>query len=93
MGDTTAESVTGLSYDNFHRTIIIPQGRFQEFLQLNVKEMVTMLKELFGLNKYDLSDKTAILERENNEKLYISVSWQIGEIKPEDATTMKQRII
>ena len=34
LEDNTAEKVTGLSYDNFHRTIIIPQGRFQEFLQL-----------------------------------------------------------
>ncbi|MFZ0280827.1 MAG: SMC family ATPase, partial [Bacteroidales bacterium] len=86
MGDATAEAVTGLSYDNFHRTIIIPQGRFQEFLHLNIKERVTMLKELFGLNKYDLYDKTIILERENNEKLHNLEGrlLQIGETKPED---------
>jgi exonuclease SbcC len=28
------EKAIGLSYDNFKRTIIIPQGQFQEFLQL-----------------------------------------------------------
>ncbi len=94
MGDATAEAVTGLSYENFHRTIIIPQGRFQEFLHLNVKERVTMLKELFGLNKYDLYDKTIILERENNEKLHNLEGQllQIGETKPEDIAALKKQI-
>ena len=95
MADTTAEKITGLSYDNFHRTIIIPQGSFQEFLQLNVKERVTMLKELFNLNKYDLSEKTIALERENNERLQNLEGQlaQIGEIKPEDLILLKQKIV
>ena len=29
-----AKEIIGLNYDNFRRTIIIPQGQFQEFLQL-----------------------------------------------------------
>ena len=28
-----AQKVIGLSYDNFRRTIIIPQGRFQDFIE------------------------------------------------------------
>jgi len=94
LEDNTAEKVTGLSYDNFHRTIIIPQGRFQEFLQLGVKERVTMLKELFGLNKYDLSDKTITLERENNERLQNLAGRfaQIGEVKSEDITNTRNQI-
>ena len=32
------EKAIGLSYDNFKRTIIIPQGQFQEFLQLGNKD-------------------------------------------------------
>lgn len=31
------EQAIGLSYDNFKRTIIIPQGQFQEFLQLEIR--------------------------------------------------------
>ena len=92
--DSTAEKITGLSYDNFHRTIIIPQGRFQEFLQLGTKERVTMLKELFGLQKYDLSDKTSSLERENNERLQNLEGRfaQIGEIKAEDIIPTERKV-
>src|SRR5690606_14480736 len=31
---TNATSIIGLSYDNFKRTIIIPQGQFKEFIEL-----------------------------------------------------------
>lgn len=63
--DKTAESVLGLSYDNFKRTVIIPQGKFQEFLQLTDTERTRMLREIFRLEKYELSDKTAALEQKN----------------------------
>ncbi len=53
--ESTAEQILGLSYDNFKRTIIIPQGKFQEFLQLKEGDRVQMLKEIFGLEKYELS--------------------------------------
>lgn len=80
-----AESITGLNYTNFKRTIIIPQGRFQEFLQLKETERVSMLKELFNLQKYDLSFKIAALEKKNSEALN-TVNGQlleVGEVAPE----------
>src|SRR3546814_6233284 len=64
---TSAESILGLSYENFRRTIIIPQGKFQEFLQLGDKARTDMLKEIFNLNKYEFFYQTASLERKNNE--------------------------
>ncbi|MFO7729890.1 MAG: AAA family ATPase, partial [Spirochaetia bacterium] len=60
----SAREVLGLSYDNFRRTIIIPQGRFQEFLQLRATDRRTMLKELFSLEKFDLSPATSSLLQE-----------------------------
>ncbi len=62
----TTESIIGLSYDNFRRTIIIPQGRFQEFIELKDSERSRMMKELFQLEKYDLSGKVAKLLTKNN---------------------------
>lgn len=44
-----AEDILGLSYDNFKRTIIIPQGKFQEFLELKDTARIQMLKEIFSL--------------------------------------------
>jgi exonuclease SbcC len=60
-----AEEILELSYENFKRTIIIPQGKFQEFLQLGDTERTRMLKEIFNLQAYDLSDKILPLEQAN----------------------------
>ncbi|MEM8897753.1 MAG: SMC family ATPase, partial [Bacteroidota bacterium] len=65
----TAKELTGLSYQNFRRTIIIPQGKFQEFLQLTDTDRVRMLKEIFQLEKYELFHKAVSLERKNQDKI------------------------
>lgn len=65
------QAAIGLSYENFKRTIIIPQGQFQEFLQLGNKDRTQMLKELFNLGKYEFYYKVAALETRNNEKKHI----------------------
>jgi exonuclease SbcC len=65
------EAVLGLSYENFKRTIIIPQGKFQEFLQLGNADRTKMMKELFSLEKFELFYKVAGLESANTEKLNI----------------------
>ncbi|MCE7068142.1 SMC family ATPase [Dyadobacter sp. CY326] len=64
--DENAESIIGLSYDNFRRTIIIPQGRFQEFIELRDAERTRMMKELFQLEKYDLSRNVGSLIKQND---------------------------
>lgn len=79
------ESVIGLSYDNFKRTIIIPQGKFQEFLQLGKTERTQMMKELFNLNKFELFNKVVSLESKNNRQLQNLEGQlqQLGEINPD----------
>ena len=64
-----ADEILGLSYENFRRTIIIPQGKFQEFLQLKDKDRTTMLKEIFHLEKYDLYYNATRLGSENSKKM------------------------
>jgi exonuclease SbcC len=79
------EQAIGLSYDNFKRTIIIPQGQFQEFLQLGNKDRTQMMKELFNLGKFELYYKTTSLESKNNAKKQKIEGQlqQLGEINPE----------
>jgi exonuclease SbcC len=60
------EKAIGLSYDNFKRTIIIPQGQFQEFLQLGNKDRTQMMKELFNLDRFEMYYKITSLEYKNN---------------------------
>lgn len=61
--------VTNLSYPNFRRTIIIPQGQFMEFLELKGKDRSDMMKEIFFLNQYDLGPKVNALQSDNNKKI------------------------
>ncbi len=69
LENPSAEPIIGLSYENFRRTIIIPQGKFQEFLQLGDKARTDMMKEIFHLGKYEFFYQTASLEKKNNEKI------------------------
>jgi len=69
--DKTAEEIIGLSYENFRRTVIIPQGQFEEFLKLGKTDRTRMMKDIFILGKYDLSGKVKNLENANKEKLDI----------------------
>lgn len=64
-----AEKITGLNYDNFKRTVVIPQGRFQEFMLLKPAERNTMLKELFNLQRYDIADNFVMLWNSNKSKI------------------------
>ena len=61
----SGEQLTGLSYDNFCRVVIIPQGKFQDFLTLTSSERTKMLKEIFpSLKKYDLSNTLRTMREE-----------------------------
>jgi exonuclease SbcC len=55
------EEVLGMRLNDFRRTVIIPQGKFQEFVQLNQRDRTEMLRDLFGLQRFDLSDKVKSL--------------------------------
>ena len=90
----SVESIIGLSYDNFRRTIIIPQGRFQEFIELKDAERTRMMKELFQLEKYDLSRNVGSLSKHNDLALS-NVEGQLlglGEVTQEMLTEGEQRL-
>jgi len=69
LESASGEDIIGLSYDNFRRTIIIPQGKFQEFLQLKEKDRTDMLKEIFSLDRFDFFFQTSALERKNSHAM------------------------
>ncbi|ABR50248.1 SMC domain protein [Alkaliphilus metalliredigens QYMF] len=44
--------VIGLSADDFTRSVVLPQGKFSEFLKLTGRERRNMLERIFGLEQY-----------------------------------------
>ena len=61
--------IIGLTYDNFQRTVIIPQGKFRDFIQLKNNERQKMMTDIFGLHKFDLASQTKSLIYKNRIEL------------------------
>ena len=60
-------SIIGLKVEDFTRSVVLPQGKFNEFLKLTGKERRNMLERIFALEKYGtkLYDKIKSVRNEN----------------------------
>ncbi len=64
-----SKQILGLDYDNFKRTIIIPQNQFREFLELSATDRTKMMNQLFKLDQYDLTGRVKKLMAVNDTQL------------------------
>jgi len=78
-----SKEILGLDYDNFKRTIIIPQNQFREFLELSPTDRTKMMNQLFKLDQYNLAERVTKLSKVNDEQL----SELRGLLAPLDAVT------
>ena len=85
-----AEPILGMKFDDFRRTIIIPQGKFREFVELKDSERNQMLQDLFQLNKFDLAQPVKTLSGRTNADL-IRVETQLKELSDTSEET-EQRL-
>jgi exonuclease SbcC len=65
-----AGKIFNLSYENFTRTCIIPQGKFNAFLSLSASDRTNMMKDLFNLHSYDLANNCDALIATTNKNLH-----------------------
>ncbi|MGI9650089.1 AAA family ATPase [Chryseobacterium sp. RLHN22] len=91
---SNAEKLVGLSYANFKRTIIIPQGQFKEFLELGTTERTNMMKEIFNLQRFDLQNNVSVLNTKNRSELDQLEGQLKGfeEVNEEQITTQKEHL-
>ncbi|MFN8357722.1 MAG: SMC family ATPase [Spirosomataceae bacterium] len=87
--DNAAERIIGLSYDNFKRTIIIPQGRFQEFVELPLSKRTQMMNDIFQLERYDLAPKVKVL-KERNEKIVEHLNGKLTQLSQYTPQALEQ---
>lgn len=79
LDHTDAARVINLSYTNFKRTIIIPQGQFKEFIELGATDRTKMMKEIYPeLEKFDLYHKASKLNDENKSALDVLMGTLAG---------------
>lgn len=92
--ETDLNQVVGLSYENFRRSIIIPQGKFREFLELSNTDRTKMISELFGLNKFNYTRELRQLVAQNNEEITSlkSALETLGPVSGEEITVLKKQL-
>lgn len=72
-----AEQILGMKKEHFKQTVIIPQGKFREFIDLTPGPRAEMMKELFGLERFDLASKTStLLKITREEKIRLETQLQ-----------------
>lgn len=97
------EEIIGLKIEDFTRTVVLPQGKFSEFLRLEGKERREMLERLFNLQKYgdELSSRLMTRIRQEQEKAnhlsgqlksYEDCSEEILQEKTKELTTLKEKL-
>jgi len=71
--DDEIKNIIGLSHNDFTRSVVLPQGKFSEFLKLAGSERRNMLERILGLEKYggNLVDKIRSLKRKKEEELQV----------------------
>ena len=66
-----SKQILGLDYENFKRTIIIPQNQFREFLELSPTDRTKMMNQLFKLDQYDLAGRVGKLSKANDDEFSV----------------------
>ncbi len=92
--EAKAEEILGMKKEHFKQTVIIPQGKFREFIDLTPGPRAEMMKELFGLERFDLSQKTGALlkiEKENRIRLETQLAG-LAEISTENLRSIESQL-
>ena len=73
VGDVKSkiQDIIGLTSDDFTRSVVLPQGKFSEFLKLQDRDRRKMLERIFNLEKYGekLSNKVKVRRNEAKENI------------------------
>lgn len=87
--------VIGLSKEDFFRTVVLPQGKFSEFLKLDGMERNKMLERLFHLEKYGESlvqiIRGKVQQWQGKEKEQLGALSRYGEITREKVRELKEK--
>lgn len=71
--DEEVKNIIGLNHQDFTRSVVLPQGKFSEFLKLAGSERRNMLERILSLEKYggNLVDKIRSYKRKREEELQV----------------------
>lgn len=76
--DQLIESLTGLDYHRFLRSVLLAQGRFKEFLDADDNERGELLEKITGTEIYSLISKKAYEFERNQTKAIEAATLKLG---------------
>ena len=74
------EALLGLSFEDFTKAVVLPQGRFAEFLSATVAERQDILLKLLGAHQYDIVMRAAGARRSDAAAELVAVEARIGDL-------------
>lgn len=89
--DKKVIEIIGLKHTDFTRAVVLPQGRFSEFLKTTPKERSEMLERLFALKRYGsgLTEKLKKESQKNNNEL-IRIDGELSYYKDVNEDKLKE---
>jgi len=81
--------VLGMTYENFMQTVIIPQGKFRQFIDQKATARTEMMNELFHLNRFDIAPKAFRLLSQVKEE-YHFLQGTLSQYEEINSTLIKQ---
>jgi len=88
--DLRGDELVGMRMEHFRQTVIIPQGKFRDFIEQKPMARAEMMKELFGLQRFDLAAKTGQLLKKNNEEK-IRIQTQLQALESFNIESLKEK--
>ncbi|ACL18824.1 SMC domain protein [Desulfitobacterium hafniense DCB-2] len=99
-----SEEIIGLTLEDFTRTVVLPQGKFSEFLRLEGRDRREMLERLFNLQRYgdELSSRLGARIRQELDKAnvlagqlksYEECSEELLEAKNKELSSLEERLV
>lgn len=84
------EDLLGLNYDEFVKTVVLPQGSFKDFLVMEGSERRKILERIFGLGKYgEQLQKSASEKKHAEERKKAEIDGQMALVKDVSEAILK----
>lgn len=71
--DKEIVNIVGLTSSDFTRSVVLPQGKFSEFLQLDDSKRREMLERIFNLEKYGKALTEKVKKKRDSKKIEIEI--------------------